>query len=191
MLHLIHVEIILKHFVDSLEILNYFDLHKKSLLDVGTGAGFPGIALAIAVPDLHVTLLESNGKKISFLNEVVRELELENVDIIQGRSEELSLRETFDYVTARAVKELNVLLEISFHLVKVGGAFIAYKSSAVNEELENAKHALKCLEINDVKKYEYVLPKSKDLRCLVELKKSQKTLKKYPRNYSEIVKKPL
>ena len=180
-----------KHFVDSLKLLNYFDLHNKTLLDVGTGAGFPGVALAIAVPDLHVTLLESNGKKISFLNEVVRTLELENVDIIQGRAESLPLRENFDYVTARAVKEMNVLLEISFHLVKVGGAFIAYKSSAVNEELENAKHAFKCLEIKDVKKYEYVLPNSKDSRCLVELKKTVKTLKKYPRNYSEIVKKPL
>lgn len=180
-----------KHFVDSLEILNYFELENKTLLDVGTGAGFPGVALAIAVPNLRVTLLESNGKKVSFLNEVVSELGLKNVDIIQGRSEELNLREHFDFVTARAVKELNVLLEITFHLVKVGGAFVAYKSSAVDKELENAKHALKVLDIKEVKKYEYSLPNSKDSRCLVELKKSIKTLKKYPRNYSEISKKPL
>ena len=165
-----------KHFVDSLAMLNYFDLKNKTLLDVGTGAGFPGIALAIAVPDLKVTLLESNGKKISFLNEVVRVLNLRNVDIIQGRSEELNLREEFDFVTARAVKELNILLEISFHLVKVGGAFIGYKSSSINKELENAKHALKVLNIKEIKKYEYSLPVSKDSRCLVELVKTVKTI---------------
>lgn len=180
-----------KHFVDSLEILNYFDLKNKSLLDVGTGAGFPGVALAIAVPSLKVTLLESNGKKITFLKEIVKELNLKNVEIIQGRSEDLNKRENYDFVTARAVKELNILLEISFYLVKVGGSFIAYKGSNANQELENAKHALKSLQIDLVNKYEYCLPKSKDSRVLIELKKSVKTMKKYPRNYSEIVKKPL
>ena len=121
-----------KHFIDSLYLDKYVELNNKSLLDVGTGAGFPGIPLAIVHPTLSVMLLESNGKKISFLKEVVKQLELTNVIIIQGRAEELDQREKYDIVTARAVKELNVLLEISFYMVKVGGAFVAYKSQNID-----------------------------------------------------------
>lgn len=184
-------EIVEKHFVDSLEILKYFDLKNKTLLDVGTGAGFPGIVLAIAVPNLKVTLLESNGKKVTFLNTVISELKLNNVTVIQGRAEELKKRENFDVVTARAVKELNVLLEISFHLVKVGGSLIAYKGSNGEEEVKKAEHAIKCLQAGEVKVINYNLPLSKDGRTLIEIKKQIHTIKKYPRNYSEIVKKPL
>ena len=180
-----------KHFIDSLYLDKYVDLDNKTLLDVGSGAGFPGIPLAIAHPNLKVTLLESNGKKVSFLKEVVKQLELKNVDIIQGRVEELNKRESFDIVTARAVKELNILLEISFYLVKVGGMFIAYKSSGIDEEISNAKRAFKMLEINKTIKYEYNLPKSKDNRVLLVIFKDKATKKKYPRNYSEIVKAPL
>ena len=125
-----------KHFVDSLYLDKYVELDNLRLLDVGSGAGFPGIPLAIAHPKLHVTLLESNGKKVSFLKEVIKQLELSNVDIIQGRAEELGKRESFDIVTARAVKELNILLEISYYLVKVGGVFVAYKSSSISEDAE-------------------------------------------------------
>ena len=110
-----------KHFLDSLELIEFFGVKNKTLLDVGSGAGFPGIPLAIAEPSLDVTLLEANGKKVSFLKEVIKVLELPNVEVIQGRAEELKMREHFDVVTARAVKELNILLEISFHLLKVGG----------------------------------------------------------------------
>ena len=180
-----------KHFIDSIELVKFFDVKNKTLLDVGSGAGFPGIPLAIVEPTLNVTLLESNGKRISFLHEVVKELGLKNVEIIQGRSEELGTREKYDIVTARAVKELNVLLEITFYLVKVGGYFIAYKSSSVDEELLNAKHAFKCLQIDEYKKFDYLLPKSKNNRVFLGILKKNKTQKKYPRRYGEITKQPL
>ena len=180
-----------KHFIDSIKLIKYFDVKNKSLLDVGSGAGFPGIPLAIVEPSLHITLLESNGKRITFLHEVVKELGLNNVEIIQGRSEELGTREKYDIVTARAVKELNVLLEISFYLVKVGGYFIAYKSSGVDEEILNAKHAFKCLQIDEYKKFDYFLPKSKNSRVFLGILKKYKTQKKYPRRYGEISKTPL
>ena len=135
--------------------------------------------------------LESNGKKIAFLKEVTSKLGLDNVEIIQGRAEEFTRRESFDIVTARAVKELNILLEICFHLVKVNGVFVAYKSSSVDEELSRAKGALKALEIKQINRYEYSLPKSKDNRVLLEILKSKATKNKYPREYSKIVKSPL
>ena len=180
-----------KHFVDSIELSKYFDIKNKTLLDVGSGAGFPGIPLAIIEPSLKVTLLEATGKRVTFLKEVVKKLNLKNVEVIQGRAEELNKRESFDIVTARAVKELNVLLEICFHLVKVGGTFVAYKSSNIDNELKNAQHALKCLAIDNYKKFEYSLPKSKDNRVLLGILKKNKTLKKYPRHYGEISKSPL
>ena len=180
-----------KHFFDSIELVKYFDVKNKILLDVGSGAGFPGIPLAIVEPSLKVTLLESNGKRVSFLKEVVRVLDLKNIDIIQGRVEELGAREKYDFVTARAVKELNILLELCFYLVKVGGSLVAYKSSGVEDEILNAKHAFKCLQIDEFKKFDYCLPKSKIVRVFLGILKKNKTQKKYPRRYSEIVKQPL
>lgn len=180
-----------KHFIDSIELIKFFDVKNKTLLDVGSGAGFPGIPLAIAEPSLHVTLLEANGKRVSFLKEVVKELGLSNVETIQGRAEELQAREKYDIVTARAVKELNILLELCFYLVKVGGYFIAYKSSGVDEEISNAKRAFKMLQIDEYKKFDYFLPKSKNSRVFLGILKKNKTLKKYPRRYGEIVKQPL
>ena len=180
-----------KHFLDSIELVKYFDVKNKTLLDVGSGAGFPGIPLAIVEPTLKVTLLESNGKRVTFLREVIKELDLKNVEVIQGRSEELGTRENYDIVTARAVKELNILLEITFYLVKVGGYFIAYKSTGVDEEILNAKHAFKCLQIDEYKKFDYILPKSKNNRVLLGILKKNKTQKKYPRRYGEITKQPL
>lgn len=180
-----------KHFIDSIELVKYFDVKNKTLIDIGSGAGFPGIPLAIVEPTLKITLLEATGKRVTFLKEVVSKLNLKNVEVIQGRAEELGTREKYDIVTARAVKELNTLLEISFYLLKVNGTFIAYKSSNIDNEIENAKHAFKCLQISDYKKFEYSLPKSKDMRVLLGILKKNKTLKKYPRHYSDIVKSPL
>lgn len=180
-----------KHFVDSLYLDKFVSLENKTLLDVGSGAGFPGIPLAIAHPNLKVFLLESNGKKVSFLKEVVKQLDLKNVEVIQSRAEEFLDKERFDIVTARAVKELNILLEICIPLVKIGGTFVAYKSSAVDEEISHAKHAYKVLDITKVERFDYQLPNSKDNRVLLLIFKTKPTKKKYPRNYSEIVKAPL
>lgn len=180
-----------KHFVDSLYLDKFVSLENKTLLDVGSGAGFPGIPLAIAHPNLKVFLLESNGKKVSFLKEVVKQLDLKNVEVIQSRAEEFLDKERFDIVTARAVKELNILLEICIPLVKIGGTFVAYKSSAVDEEISHATHAYKVLDITKVERFDYQLPNSKDNRVLLLIFKTKPTKKKYPRNYSEIVKAPL
>ena len=180
-----------KHFVDSIALVKFFDLKNKTLLDVGSGAGFPGIPLAIVEPTADITLLESNGKRVSFLKEAIKELSLSNVEIIQGRAEELNSREKYDIVTARAVKELNILLELCFYLVKVGGYFIAYKSSGVDEEINNAKMAFKSFQIEEFKKFDYSLPKSKNNRVFLAILKKNRTLKKYPRRYGEIVKHPL
>ena len=180
-----------KHFLDSIELLKFFDIKGKTLLDVGSGAGFPGIPLAIAEPTAKVTLLEANGKKHSFLIEAVKELKLTNVEVIKGRAEELNKREHFDVVTARAVKELNILLEICFHFVKVGGCFIAYKGPGVTEEIEHAKRALKALGAEEVEKVSYNLPKSQNPRVFLKIFKKNATSKKYPRRYGEIVNHPL
>lgn len=181
-------EVYEKHFIDSLMSEKYVNFSSKSLLDVGSGAGFPGIPLAINHPDLSVTLLESNGKKITFLNEVIKKLDLKNVKIIQGRSEEITGE--YDFVTARAVKQLNILLEISSHLIKVGGNFLAYKGNADNE-INQSKKALEKLNLEIIAEYKYELPVSKDNRELIVIRKLAKTPNKYPRNYSDIVKKPL
>lgn len=181
-------EVFVKHFIDSLMSEKYVNFANKTLLDVGSGAGFPGIPLAINHPDLSVTLLEANGKKICFLKEVIKKLNLTNVKIIQGRSEEFVGQ--YDFVTARAVKQLNILLEISSHLVKVGGLFLAYKGNA-NNEINESKKALNKLNLEIVGDYKYELPSSFDNRELIVIRKFDKTPTKYPRSYSDIVKKPL
>ena len=180
-----------KHFIDSLLASNFIDFSKGKLLDVGSGAGFPGIPLAIVFPKLKVTLLESNGKKIRFLNEVKSQLGLENVVVVNGRAEELKQRDYFDFVTARAVKQLNILAELTLPFVRIHGLLVAYKGSSGDEELEEAKSALRKLNssVKFIKSYE--LPISKDNRKLLVISKAKACQKKYPRNYSEIVKQPL
>lgn len=181
-------EIVQKHFIDSIYLVKYVVLSNKSLLDVGSGAGFPGIPLAIVCPSAKITLLESNGKKVTFLKEVVKSLELDNVSIIHGRSEELDQREQYDFVTARAVKQLNILLEISVHLLKVKGIFIAYKGDA-ESELKEAEKAINKLSLEVIADYKYDLSFGK--RELILLNKLKATPNKYPRNYSLIIKSPL
>jgi len=180
-----------KHFIDSLLPTNFYTFKKGKLLDIGSGAGFPGIPLAIYLPDLKVTLLESNGKKVSFLNEVVEKLELKNVNVINGRAEDLKLRSSFDYVTGRAVKSLNIFAELGIPFVKVHGVLLAYKGDHADDELNEAKSALRKLNSSVVAKYRYSLPKSQDNRNLLVILKQKEIQKKYPRNYSEIIKNPL
>ncbi|MCQ2793312.1 MAG: 16S rRNA (guanine(527)-N(7))-methyltransferase RsmG [Bacilli bacterium] len=180
-----------KHFIDSIVLNKYLKLDGMKLCDIGTGAGFPGIPLAILNRNLSVTLVESNGKRIKFLQEVKKQLSLENVEIIQSRSEELKLNEHFDIVCARAVTELNVLLEITMHLIKVNGLLVAYKLFDVEDEVKHAEHALHVLDAKISSLNKYSLPLTGINRCLVLVKKYGKTKKKYPRQYSEICKSPL
>lgn len=180
-----------KHFIDSIYPVKFIDFANKSLCDIGSGAGFPGIPLAILNPSLKVTLVESNGKKITFLNEVVKSLSLDNVKVIKSRVEELNKREAFDFVSARAVTKLNVLSELSIPLLVVNGELLAYKLHDVEEELSRAKNALKLLDSKVEKVEKYNLPISGDGRSLVIIKKLKVTKKKYPREFSKISSKPL
>lgn len=186
-------EVYEKHFYDSLLFSFDIDFSGKTLIDVGTGAGFPGLVLAICYPNLKVTLLEPLNKRCVFLSEVVTSLNLQNVKIVNQRSEDYSKnnREKFDYATARAVARLNILLELVMPLVKVNGTFIALKGKMGYEEVDEAKRALELLDskvsmIQDVK-----LLTDEDSRQNIFVLKLKKTNIKYPRNYSQIKNKAL
>ena len=182
-------DIYLKHFYDSLCILKSCDFENKSILDFGTGAGFPGMVLAIILNNSRITLLESNNKKITFLNKVKEELNLNNVDIICDRAEIYGkkVREKYDIVTCRAVSNLNIILELSISLLKVDGLFIPMKSN-VEEELKQANNKSKLLGYEMINKIDYILPIEESNRTLLIYKKIKKTDPKYPRNYNIIKK---
>lgn len=186
-----HDDVLLKHFIDSIISMKYVDFHNKKVADLGSGAGFPGIPLAILFPDSSFTLIEANGKKCSFLNEVIKQLHLENVIVKQSRIEEVGEKEQFDLALSRAVSELNILLELAVPLLKVNGSLIAYKVFNNEDEIKKAKNALKKLHSEIEENYKYSLPSSNDLRSLIIIKKLDTTNLKYPRNYSDILKKPL
>lgn len=186
-------QVYLKHFYDSATLASAIDLNnEKSLCDVGTGAGFPGIVIKILFPNLKVVLIDSLQKRINFLNQVIQELDLKNIEVYHARAEEFAQnhREEFDVVTARAVASLPVLLEYCVPLVKVGKYFIPMKAS-IEEEMVLSSKAIQILkvEIESLEKFE--LPFEKSLRSILKLKKVEETSKKYPRKYSEIKKRPL
>lgn len=184
--------IVVKHFVDSLAVLSENTL-EGSLIDVGTGAGFPGLPLLIASDNLDVTFLDSTGKKIKFIETVLDELGL-FADTVNARAEEAAkdefLRESFDFATARAVSNLRDLSEYSLPFVKVGGKFISMKSAKTDEEIKDAKEAIKVLggEIEKINSFELA---DCGERTLIFIKKVRPTPTKYPRNYSQIVKNPI
>lgn len=186
-------EVYEKHFYDSLLFSFGENLNGLTLIDVGSGAGFPGIPLAIAYPNLTITLLEPLNKRCSFLNIVVKELDLKNVTIICERAEIYSREniEKYDIATARAVSKLNILLEISSQMVKVGGHFIALKGKIAQEEIEQASNALKLLNFKITKIKSDSLPSEEDERKNIFIKKIGRTNPKYPRNYSQIKNRPL
>lgn len=185
-------DVYLKHFYDCLTITKIIDIKEQSICDLGSGAGFPGLVLAICFPSAKLTLMESNGKKCNFLNLVKEKLSLDNVTVINTRVEEYAQvnREIYDIVTARAVAPLKHLLEYGIPLVKVGGHFIAMKSS-ITEEIKNIENYHNKLNIKEEDKIEFNLPKENSLRTLLKYQKLEKTNIKYPRRYSEIIKKDI
>ena len=183
-------EIYLKHFLDCLLLAK--KLKKDiSLVDVGSGAGFPGIVIKIYRPDIKVTLLEPNNKKITFLKEVISQLDLKDIEVYDDRAEDFSKDhyQQYDVVTARAVAALNILCELCLPLVKVNGLFIAMKGPKALEELDQAKNAIKTLSAEYISKDEFALDES--TRIFLNIKKIGNTNKKYPRNYGQIKKRPL
>jgi len=186
-------EIYLKHIYDSLTLVKAIDFKSiKTLLDVGTGAGFPGIVIKICFPNIEVTLIDANNKKCEFLEKATQQLKLTKTNIIQARAEDYIVenRESFDLVTARAVANLRILAELCLPFVKINGNFIAMKSH-VDEELDEAKETIELLGGSIEEIITLKLPIEKSLRTLVNIEKIQKTLLKFPRNYDRILKYPL
>lgn len=177
-------EIILKHFIDSITILKEIKDNSK-LVDVGTGAGFPGIPLSIMNPTLKITLVDSLNKRLIFLQEVVNELKLKNIEIIHARAEELGqnkeYREKFDVATSRAVANLSTLSEYLIPLVKINGKVISMKAGEAEKEINEARNAIKVLGGTIEKKEEFNLPQTDIGRTIIVIKKEESTSKKYPR----------
>ena len=187
-------EIILKHFIDSITILKELKDNEK-IVDVGTGAGFPGVPLSIMNPTLKVTLVDSLNKRLIFLQEVVNQLGLNNVEIIHARAEEFGqnkkYRENFDVATSRAVANLSTLSEYLIPLVKINGRVISMKASETEEEINQAKKAIQILggEIEKVDKFN--LPQSDIGRTIILIKKQKQTPNKYPRKAGTPSKEPI
>ena len=177
-------DIIIKHFIDSLTIIKYVKDNDK-VIDVGTGAGFPGIPLKIVNKSINLTLLDSLNKRINYLNDVIINLGMENVETIHARAEELSrnkeYREKYDIVTARAVANLKTLSEYCIPFVKLGGYFVCMKGSNIEEELEIAKEHIKILGGKIEKIEEITLPDTDMKRNIIIIKKIKNTENKYPR----------
>lgn len=196
-------EVMKKHFIDSLSLVKVCNLTGNfSVIDIGTGAGFPGIPLKIVFPDLRLTLLDSLNKRVVFLREVIERLNLHEAEAVHGRAEDFArpgqLRETFDFCVSRAVANLSVLSEYCLPYVKVGGKFISYKSEKVMAESENsrteiaeAEHAISVLGGKLTEQIGFTLPSSDIYRNLIVIEKSRPTPKQYPRKAGTASKKPI
>lgn len=187
-------DIILKHFADSLTILKYIPQGEK-IVDVGTGAGFPGIPVKIVRDDVEVTLVDSLNKRILFLEDVIQKLKLKKVETLHFRAEEFGqnkkYRESFDIATSRAVANLSILVEYLLPLLKIGGTCICMKGAEIEEELENSKKAIQILGGKIEKVEEFTLPGSDIKRNIVIIKKIKETPKKYPRKPGTPAKDPI
>ena len=188
-------EVLIKHFLDSLMILTQFPLQKEKVLDVGSGAGLPGVPLKIALPELSLTLLDSLQKRINFLQQLTEHLELTQVKCLHGRAEDLARkqiwRESFDFVLARAVARLNVLTELCLPFVRVGGFFVAYKGPEGENELQEAEYAISELGGKTDVVWHYELPRQMGARTLIAIKKVKPTSARFPRKAGLPAKRPL
>ena len=183
------------HMLDSAALLKGADFQDKTLIDVGTGAGFPGIPLKILVPSLQVTLLDSLNKRVDWLGQVCAQLGLEGIRAIHARAEEQALvkgfRDSFDFATARAVADLRLLCELCLPLVKTGGYFLAMKSVDSDAELKDAERAIRTLCGRVERSADYRIPGTEVIHRVIFIKKEAETPKKYPRAFAKIKKNPL
>lgn len=198
-------DVMLKHFVDSLSIArvaaenadvkNSLNSEKCRILDLGTGAGFPGLPIKIMFPNIKVTLMDSLNKRINFLNEVISELGLENIDAVHARAEEFAgkpeYREQYDFVVSRAVAKMSTLTEFCFAYVKKGGFFLPYKAGGAIDEISEGLNAVKIMGGELVQIHEFELPNSDISRCIPVVRKIGYTPKKYPRVGRKAEKNPL
>lgn len=189
-------DVIVKHFIDSLSIVKIIDMaNVTSLIDVGTGAGFPGVPIKIIFPHIKICLLDSLNKRVKFLNEIISKLDLDNISALHGRAEEIAkrgeYREKYDLCVSRAVANLSSLSEYCLPFVKKGGQFISYKSSDIDKELLSSKHAISVLggKIEDIIKFK--LPNTDIDRSLILINKVNETNRKYPRKAGMPTKEPL
>lgn len=186
-------EIAEKHLLDCASLLQAADFSKKSVVDVGCGAGFPGMPLHILCPSCELTLLDSLGKRIRFLQGCIDAMNLSDIEAVHARAEEFAAkhREQYDFAVSRAVAQLNVLAELSLPLVKQGGTFIAMKSKDTDEELERAKKAIHLLGGEIEKIIDYTIPHTEITHRLVVIRKKNHTPKQYPRPFRKISASPL
>ena len=181
------------HLLDSLSVWQAADLAGKSLIDVGTGAGFPGLPLRLAHPEIRLTLLDSLNKRVEFLREVCSQLGLEDVKCVHGRAEEFAAghREQFDGAVSRAVADLRVLSELCLPMVKVGGVFLSMKSTDCEEELNAAKGAIRALGGRTERVVDYPIPATDVVHRVIVIRKLSPTPARYPRRFAQIKKQPL
>ena len=189
-------DVLVKHYIDSVSIIRDIDMSRDiSVIDVGTGAGFPGMVLKIIFPSIKITLFDSLQKRLTFLDSVISELGLKDINTCHGRAEEAGhlpgMREQYDLCVSRAVANLPVLSELCLPFVKVGGSFVSYKSDKGSEELASSKHALEVLGVTVSKEDIFTLEDSDMVRNLIIIDKVKNCLKAYPRKPGTPSKKPL
>lgn len=187
-------EVYTRHFYDSLALMQFASFENKSVIDVGCGAGFPGLPLKLANPTMSLTLLDSLDKRIRFLSSICDALQLEDVSCMHGRAEEVSrteARESFDFAVSRAVAALPMLCELCLPFVKIGGMLLAMKAEDCEEELASAKNAISLLGGTLIEKKIYTFPGCDCARSLVLIRKDAPTPEKYPRRFAKIQKSPL